>query len=197
MAVIVRRAAAVDVDGMADALQQAFFDDPVIGFLLPAPTGRRWRTAKLFATALRAHYVPLGTAWTTRDQAGAALWSPPGHWRPRAAEILHVAPTLVRVFGRHLPRAVRAATLADRHHPQEPHWYLAVLGTAPRHQRKGVGSALLAPGLERCDADRLPACLESSSRDNHPFYARHGFEVTAELAIPGGPPIWSMWRAPR
>ena len=29
-------------------------------------------------------------------------------------------------------------------HPLEPHWYLAVIGIAPEHQRRGNGAALLA-----------------------------------------------------
>jgi GNAT superfamily N-acetyltransferase len=85
----------------------------------------------------------------------------------------------------------------ERAHPREPHWYLAVLGTDPRRQHRGVGSALLAPILARCDADRVPAYLESSKRTNVPFYERHGFRVVGELAIQGGPVIWRMLRAVR
>jgi hypothetical protein len=29
------------------------------------------------------------------------------------------------------------------------------------------------------------------------LYGRHGFEVTGELVIPGGPRIWPMWREGR
>ena len=72
-----------------------------------------------------------------------------------------------------------------------------MLGTDPRHQGRGVGSALLEPILARCDADRVPAYLESSKRSNVPFYERHGFRVLGELAIAGGPVIWRMQREAR
>ena len=46
-----------------------------------------------------------------------------------------------------------------------PHWYLAVLGTDPPAQGQGLGSAVLAPVLEQCDARRrrrLPRVLEGA-----------------------------------
>jgi GNAT superfamily N-acetyltransferase len=102
------------------------------------------------------------------------------------------------VLGRRLPAAIQVIQSVEHHHPQTPHWYLAVLGTDPPEQGKGVGSSLLSPVLERCDEEALPAYLESSKEENVPFYARHGFEVTKTVDLPrGGPPLWLMWREPR
>ena len=84
-------------------------------------------------------------------------------------------------------------------HPSEPHWYLEGLGTHPDWQRRGVASAVLAPILQRCDDEGLPAYLETQKESNVPFYRRHGFEVTATHQLSnGGPNVWLMWReAPR
>ena len=82
-------------------------------------------------------------------------------------------------------------------HPRQPHWYLATLGTAVEQQGKGVGSALMRPVLEHCDAEGIPCYLESSKERNVPFYRRHGFEVVEEVPLPGdGPMLWTMWREP-
>ena len=64
----------------------------------------------------------------------------------------------------------------------------------PEHQGKGLGTALLRPGLEHADALRLPAYLESSNERNVPLYERHGFAVIAEHVLPDGPTLWLMWR---
>jgi predicted N-acetyltransferase YhbS len=85
----------------------------------------------------------------------------------------------------------------DKTHPREPHWYLAVLGTDPPHQGKGVGAALMTPVLARCDAEGTGAYLESSKPDNVPYYERFGFRVTGQIDMPKGPTMWPMWRDPQ
>ena len=82
-------------------------------------------------------------------------------------------------------------------HPRAPHHYLRVIGCDPDKQGRGVGSALLAPALARCDERGEPAYLESSNERNLPFYRRHGFEVTGEVTTYLGPKAWFMWREPR
>ena len=66
----------------------------------------------------------------------------------------------------------------------------------PVAQGRGLGSSVLAPVLGRCDDEGLGAYLESSKEENLAFYSRHGFEVTEEVQLPGGPPVWLMWRDP-
>jgi len=52
--------------------------------------------------------------------------------------------------------------------------------------------------LERCDADAIPAYLESTKAENVGFYEGHGFRVTEEIEPPpDGPTLWCMWRDPR
>ena len=82
-----------------------------------------------------------------------------------------------------------------RYHPQEPHWYLPLIGVDPAQQRKGYGSALLQHALRECDRDHAPAYLESSNPANIPLYERHGFRVLATIQVGTSPPIFPMLRA--
>ena len=106
--------------------------------------------------------------------------------------------TFLRVLGLN---SIRGRTLQEtmkRVHPEEPHWYLAVIGSDPDVRGKGFGQALMRSRLDRCDAEHAPAYLESSKPENLPYYLRFGFAVTGEITLPnGGPTLWPMWREPR
>ncbi len=60
----------------------------------------------------------------------------------------------------------------------------------------GLGTAMLRAVLDRADRTGVAAYLEATSPDNRRLYQRHGFVVTGELAIVGGPSLWAMWREP-
>jgi GNAT superfamily N-acetyltransferase len=82
----------------------------------------------------------------------------------------------------------------DKVHPSEPHWYLALLGTDPVMQGRGVGSALLAPAMAQADAEGLPCYLETQKEENLAFYGRQGFDLLHTISVPGSPTVWGMLR---
>jgi GNAT superfamily N-acetyltransferase len=99
--------------------------------------------------------------------------------------------------GEHSNRLYEILGLMGDKHPVAPHHYLFLLGTRPAAQGRGLGSSLMAPVLQACDRDGVPAYLEATSERNKQLYTRHGFEVTDEIALPDGPTMWPMWRSPR
>jgi ribosomal protein S18 acetylase RimI-like enzyme len=86
--------------------------------------------------------------------------------------------------------------LIDDHHPPGSYWYLQFMGVAPAWQEQGIGSALMAPVLARCDREGVRAYLDATSERSKRLYERHGFEAETAFAPPGGPPLWPMWRQP-
>jgi GNAT superfamily N-acetyltransferase len=87
--------------------------------------------------------------------------------------------------------------LMGKHHPTEPHFYLAFAGTLPDRQGRGTGSTLIKTVLARCDDEHIPAYLEATADRNRRLYERLGFETRARIDLPEGPPMWGMWREPR
>ncbi|MEU0540917.1 GNAT family N-acetyltransferase [Nocardia sp. NPDC005978] len=202
MDVTVRPALASDIPTMAKVLGVAFSDDPVFTWLIPDDKTRPRRAAFMFEAFIRYQFFAHGGADVALDDngvlVGAAVWAPPGKWNSGGAATLRVFPALARALRLRLAQAGRMADAMAAHHPKEPHWYLAFIGTLPSARGRGFGQALLNSRLDRCDAEGAPAYLESSKPDNVPYYERFGFEKTGELDVTdGGPLMWPMWRTPR
>jgi GNAT superfamily N-acetyltransferase len=195
---VVRKATPDDVTPLADALARAFDGDPPMQWFLPDAESRVARARGLFELMLGKVHLERDWCYTTEDVVGGALWVPPGNWRLGIVQQLALLPGMLRVFGRGLARAQRGLAVMEAGHPRAAHYYLDSLGVVPEWQGRGIGSALLAPVLERCDRERMPAYLNAGSARSRDLYRRHGFEVTEEFGLPDdGPPLWRMWREPR
>lgn len=193
--VSVRPACADDFGRLAAMLARAFYDDPVTAWFYPDGARRMKHARRFFGIRLR-QLADQNLIYTTSELSGAALWTLPGRWREDLRQSLMLLPMLPVL----LPRIVRSTAAVreiERRHPVAPHFYLSVIGTEPEQQGGGIGSALLGPVLQRCDTDARAAYLECSKESNVDFYARHGFAVTERIELPGGPPLWLMWREPR
>ena len=192
----VRHATHEDRAALAVALARAFDDDPVMNWFFPRERRDSIRFRQFFSMRLR-QLMPHGETYTVDGTAGGAIWALPDRWRLGRWEEFRMGVALFTAIWPRVTRTVRGVELIEDAHPREPHYYLAVLGTDPEAQGRGIGSALMQPVLEMCDRDEVPAYLESSKERNIDFYARHGFRVTGEVRLPQGPPVWPMWRDPR
>lgn len=200
-AIDVRVAQKPDVGALARVLARAFFDDPVMQWMLPDEARRARALPRVFGAMTRHHFLA-GDAVEVASRAGevgaAALWDPPGRWKQTPREELRMMPNFLLAMGWHFRRGKAMSELMKCNHPEEPHWYLAVIGSDPDVRGAGFGQVLMRSRLDRCDAEGAPAYLESSKESNVPYYMRWGFDVTGELTLPdGGPTMWQMWRQPR
>jgi ribosomal protein S18 acetylase RimI-like enzyme len=186
-----------DVPKAAEVIADAFADDPFWAWLFPGADRRL--VVRSWIRQLEIAYLPKGHSYTDADVRGAALWAPPGRWRLSLSQELRLAPSYLRLLGpRRMRLASRAFSVIEGGHPDEPHWYLSVLGVSPSHQRSGIGRSLLEPMLERADREGVAASLETFKMLNVPYYESLGFRVTKEDDIPdGGPHMWAMVRRPR
>jgi GNAT superfamily N-acetyltransferase len=200
-----RPARKADVRELSHTLARAFYDDPVMSWLLPDEKSRTAQLSRLFKAVTRHHHLGHGAVEVAcesdrdgLDVGAAALWNPPHEWQESRWGQFAMMPTFIRVFGRHSTRGRAVQELMKRLHPEEPHWYLAVIGSDPSVRGKGLGQVLMRSRLDRVDAEHAPAYLESSKYQNLAYYQRFGFEVTDEIVLPhGGPTMWPMWRHPR
>src|SRR5262245_955813 len=154
----IRSARADEVPQAVAAIVAAFVTDPVARFAWPSPEEylRSMPSAtREFAGGSFAHK----TAHVSADFRGAALWFPPGvHPDGEALE---------RVFRdtaepEHLDDLLATFEKMGQSHPDEPHWYLPMIGVDPLAQGQGLGAELMRYAIVGCDRDGAPAYLESS-----------------------------------
>ncbi len=182
-----------DVDKAIDVIVLAFVADPIFRFAYP-DAGQYLRYSPDVVRALCGGAFEHGTAFSVEDYLGAALWLPP-----------NVHPDEDAV-GELLQNTIPEQNQEDffalfeqmgSFHPDEPHWYLPLIGVDPAHQLKGYGSALLERSLAECDRGNKLAYLDSTNPRNIPFYERHGFELLGTIQVGTSPPVSPMLRKPQ
>jgi GNAT superfamily N-acetyltransferase len=196
----VRRAEQRDVPRIAATLTIALADSRWTRWALP-DDGRMQRLTRLHELDAGHRGVATRSAWVTDDVTAVAVWEPP----PGAEGTTPLPADVQAALANELPYlsadrfgAVRdTAALVAQARPAEPHWWLRHLGVRPTSRRRGLGAAVLAPVLVRCDTDGVPAAAAVFSWANVRFLRGFGFEVgwtghTADDELP----LWVLVRQP-
>lgn len=193
----VRRPQPEDVPALAATLAAAFADYPWTRWSVD-PDDHWERLRALYAIYLDVT-LRFGEVWMSDDARAAAAWSWSEDTPARLAYLREsgLGARIAELAGARAPAGEAGDVAIERHAMEGPHWYLAIVAVAPDAQCRGLGTQVLAPMLERCDAEGLPAALDTSAPDNVGFYERLGFAVHAEADVPGGGPhLWFMRRDP-
>jgi ribosomal protein S18 acetylase RimI-like enzyme len=182
----------------SDVLARAFQNDPAWVWLIPEEERRERLLPWLFRIGFDVTNADVyATSGVIR---GAARWLSPGRASMRVGPTLRAlvsvplrlggSTSAFLAYGRAVEQ-LRAETAPG------PHWYLAGIGVEPDEQRRGIGKALLEPGVEAAARAGLPAVLLTNSEANLPFYEGNGFRVVRERDTPkDGPHAWAMVRTP-
>ena len=121
------------------------------------------RLTALFA-ALLTEYHAADVVRQVAGGAGAAAWLSPAA-AARFAELEQdTRPAIHRLTSDGGARYDRFWDWVVEHLPDEPVWFLDVIGVDPAAQGSGLGVALIQDGLARARADGVPAVLEDRHR---------------------------------
>jgi GNAT superfamily N-acetyltransferase len=188
------RSATQDEESEAVAsIVAAFITDPLARFAWPS-THDHLQSMPLVTREFGGGSFEQGTAYVSTDCCGVALWLPPGV-HPNDEGLREVFRDTVKP--EHLDDLLGTFDEMDKYHPEEPHWYLPLIGVEPNAQGRGLGEALMRHATSRCDQEEVLAYLESSNPRNISLYLRHGFEVLGEIQVGGAPLVTPMLRQPR
>lgn len=181
-----------DVAAITETVAAAFASDPAWSFILGPGQQAARRT---FARTLLIPRLRHATAWVTDDCSAVAMWDRLGTDTPATEGEDSSWASFREEVGDDTWRRLQAYDAAlEAVGPSRPFWYLGVLATHPDHQRCGLATAVLEPGLEKADTDGWDCWLETSTPANKAFYAGRGFTAEIPVDIPGGPPTWWLCR---
>ncbi len=189
----VRAARREDEAAVINVILLAFATDPLARWVAPDPV-KYLGVMPAFMLAFGGNGFAHNSVDIVGDGLGAAMWLPPGI-EPDSERMEAVMAGNVQESV--LPDLARVSEEMEKSHPDEPHWYLPLIGVDPVLQGRGIGSVLMRHALERADADGVPAYLESSNPRNIPLYEQHGFEVIRTIQVGSAPPVVPMMRRPR
>ncbi len=185
----------VDAANTEEAIRiiaEAFADDPVINWTCNQPA-----TLEPFFHVTLPVFIPHGLTYLDPQGRGGAAWLGPNQalkWPIKLSSVRRIW----KLGGfKGLYRMLLSGAKTEKYHPKTPHYYLFAIGVTPGNKGKGLGTALIAPILKRCDAEGMPAYLENSKKENLAFYQGHGFKVLQQIRFAASaPPVWLMWREP-
>jgi GNAT superfamily N-acetyltransferase len=196
----VRPAEQRDVPRIAATLTLALATSRWARWALP-DDGRVQRLTRLHELDAGHRAVSAGTGWVTEDVSAVAAWEAPEGapgTRPVPDDVrAALATELPHIAGSRWDAVSRTREQVDAARPAGPHWWLAHLATRPSSRRRGYGTALLQPALERCDAAGLPAAAVVSTWAAVRFLRRLGFEVDRAMdSSDGALSLWLLVRPP-
>lgn len=189
----IKIATPAEAEDCLTVLTLAFCNDPAIRWMFPQPA-QYAQGLPLFAQAFGGAAFQQGTAFYTEGFGAVALWLPPTA-QPDEAALM----TLIQqgVEASQQPALTSILEQLGGHHPQEPHWHLAIIGTDPICQGQGCGSALLIHTLAICDQRQELVYLEATNPRNVALYEKHGFAVLGTIQAGNSPTLYPMLRQPQ
>ncbi|MHA6800613.1 GNAT family N-acetyltransferase [Bounagaea algeriensis] len=190
----VRPATEADIPRAVSTLGRAFEHYPWTRHIISADRHLE-RLAEFNRLFIERIGLPHGRVWVVADGDAVAVWTTPE--TARAGDVFaELGPRFAELAGDRLQQQRAAEAAMAPHRPTEPAWFLGTVGVDPDRQGRGLGRAVIAPGIEAAAAEGVPAFLETSTESNVAFYERLGFAVTAEVDVPdGGPRTWAMLRS--
>ncbi|MEL5953528.1 GNAT family N-acetyltransferase [Streptomyces sp. CLV115] len=183
-----------DVPVAVDTLTRAFTGDPYIRHVIAAD-GHEERIRRFQELCLTRIGMVYGRVWVADEGRAVAVWSTAD--QDPSPAFTEIGPLVDDLTGDRADAYEFAEQAVEPYRPHEPAWILNTVAVAPEAQGQGLGSAVLAPGIEAAALAGHPAFLETSTERNVVFYERLGFRVTVEVPLPdGGPRTWCMRKDP-
>jgi ribosomal protein S18 acetylase RimI-like enzyme len=189
----VRSATEAERQKVVAVITLSFASDPLARWSLP-DVARYLMVMPEWTAAYAGNGLAHGATFVVDGLEGAAMWLPPGV-EPDTERMMQIVEA--NAEGEQATELIGILEQMSAFHPQQPCWYLPMIGVDPVLQGRGFGALLMRHATMRCDAEGAVAYLESSNPRNIPLYLRHGFEIVGTVQVGTSPTVTPMVRRPR
>lgn len=166
---------------IVDILSGAFADNKSTNYVVKNDSKRLDRIRGLVAYSYDVCNA-FGEVWLSDDQQACAMILLPDKKRTTLQSILWDARLATTCIGlSRIAKVLKRESTIKKYHPKDPFYYLWYIGVDPKQQNKGIGSAFMQEILQRCDEERRPVYLETSTLRNLPWYKKYNFKIFNEL----------------
>jgi ribosomal protein S18 acetylase RimI-like enzyme len=177
-----------DLDKASEVLGLAFLDDPDTMKIMPDDEIRIKKLRHFFRCFIKFGLIYGEVYAPSPDVEGVAVWVHSSTkditlWRSLRSGfmglIFKVDGKAMKVFssyGKQMDE--ETGSVIDR-----DHWFLFILGVDPELQRKGFGTKMIEPMLDRIDKEKLPIMLDTNKQNNIGYYQKFGFEVVKNYKV--------------
>ncbi|MGE9310008.1 GNAT family N-acetyltransferase [Niabella sp. CJ426] len=166
---------------IVDILTKAFDNNKSVNYIIKQDERRIERIRELssysFEICLR-----FGEIFISEDKTACALILLPDKKRTTAGSVISDLRLIIKAMGlSNLSKALKREKAIKKVHPPGLLYHIWYIGVEPQHQGKGTGSLLLKDLIARAgNLNRIPV-LETSAKNNIPWYQKHGFTIYSQL----------------
>ena len=194
----VQTLAATRADAVTSVLCEAFFDYPVMRYVLGPQADYAERLTRLIGLLTagrwqRGHPV-LGLDDALGQLCAVVTLTPRGEFdTPPALKAL--AESTWSALGEDArQRYARLCEAWAATEPAGPHWHVNMLGVRPPFRGSGQGARLLSAALDLAASDPGAEALDLTTEDaaNLAFYGRRGFEITGHRRVDAALETWTL-----
>ena len=185
---------------LGQTMSKAFFDDPLMEYMVP-DKDKRLKIGNWFMAKAIGYCHKWGEVHADADLAGGSAWLSPGNTTMSTLRILRAGlwqvPFRIGLSG--MSRFNKLDSESAKVHKKlvpGDHWYLMLLGVDPEMQKSGIGSAAIDVGAAKAQQAGLPVYLETMTQSNVDYFMKRGFEIGEEFDIDGKAHTWAMVRKP-
>lgn len=178
-----------EIEKAAVTLFHAFKNDPLMKWVFGDENLYQEKAVELFETWVK-YCVLYGKAFKTNNFEAVALRRKPGDikftlWRIFRSGMLRTPQILGKNGFDRLMQFDKIAVLEKQKNMEKKlFWYCWMIGTDPKFQKQGFGSALMAHTFAIAKQDNLPCYLETSSEASKQVHLSKGYKILSEVSLP-------------